>query len=172
MSIFSCCSSVNILSKYLLFLTNSNLSTFLSFICSQYFLLFGISTLSNGGISILGDVYKTDVYALAHYINREEEIIPINTIIKAPSAELRPNQKDSDSLPEYDILDKILFAYIEQKLTVDEIVALKFDRNTVERTITMVNNNEFKRFQCPPILRISSKAFGLGRRMPLVAKYK
>jgi NAD+ synthase (glutamine-hydrolysing) len=125
----------------------------------------------NGGLSILGDVYKTDVYALAHYINRDEEIIPTNTITKAPSAELRPDQKDSDSLPEYDVLDNILFAYIEQKLTVDEIVAQKFDRYTVERTIKMVNNNEFKRFQCPPILRISSKAFGLGRRMPLVAKY-
>jgi NAD+ synthase (glutamine-hydrolysing) len=124
----------------------------------------------NGGISVLGDVYKTDVYALAHFINRDEEIIPVNTIIKAPSAELRPDQKDSDSLPEYDILDSILFAYIEQKQTVEEIIALNFDRFTVERTIKMVNSNEFKRFQCPPILRISSKAFGLGRRMPLVAK--
>ena len=126
----------------------------------------------NGALSVLGDVYKTDVFSLAKYINRNEEIIPINTITKAPSAELRPDQKDSDSLPEYDILDKILFAYIEQKLTVEEIVALNFDRQTVERTIKMVNNNEFKRFQSPPILRISSKAFGLGRRMPLVAKYQ
>jgi len=126
----------------------------------------------NGALSVLGDVYKTDVFSLAKYINRNEEIIPVNTITKAPSAELRPDQKDSDSLPEYDILDKILFAYIEQKLTVEEIVAMDFDRQTVERTIKMVNNNEFKRFQSPPILRISSKAFGLGRRMPLVAKYQ
>lgn len=125
----------------------------------------------NGAVSVLGDVYKTDVYALANYINREKEIIPVNTIIKPPSAELRPGQKDSDSLPEYDILDQILFAYIEQKLTIEEIISRNFDRHTVERTIKMVNNNEFKRFQTPPILRISSKAFGLGRRMPLVAKY-
>ena len=125
----------------------------------------------NGALSVLGDVYKTDVFTLARFINKDGEIIPEHTIIKPPSAELRPNQKDSDSLPEYDTLDKILFAYIEQKLTADEIVAQGFDRLTVERTIKMVNNNEFKRFQSPPILRISSKAFGLGRRMPLVAKY-
>jgi len=125
----------------------------------------------NGGLSVLGDVYKTDVYDLANFINRDKEIIPNNTITKAPSAELRHDQKDSDSLPEYDVLDKILFAYIEQKLTAVEIISQGFDKYTVERTIKMVNNNEFKRFQCPPILRISSKAFGLGRRMPLVAKY-
>jgi len=119
----------------------------------------------------LGDVYKTDVFALAEYINKDNEIIPHNTIIKPPSAELRPNQKDSDSLPEYAILDQILFHYIEMKHVAEEIIAAGFDKETVEKTIKMVNANEYKRFQCPPILRVSSKAFGLGRRMPLVAKY-
>lgn len=125
----------------------------------------------NGSLSILGDVYKTDVYALAHYINRDSEIIPEHTITKAPSAELRPNQKDSDSLPEYDILDAILFEYIEKKLSPAEIISQGFDAETVTKTIQLVNNNEYKRFQSPPILRISSKAFGFGRRIPLVAKY-
>ncbi len=124
-----------------------------------------------GAISILGDVYKTDVYRLASYINRNHEIIPINTIVKPPSAELRPNQKDSDSLPPYDILDPILFAYIEQSLAADDIIALGFDSATVNRVIRLVNLNEYKRFQAPPILRISSKAFGYGRKMPLVAKW-
>jgi len=125
----------------------------------------------NGGLSVLGDVYKTDIFKMANWINREHEIIPINTIQKPPSAELRPDQKDSDSLPDYDILDQILFDYIELNLSPDEIIAKGFDESTVLRTVKMVNNNEYKRFQAPPILRISSKAFGFGRRMPLVAKY-
>jgi len=125
----------------------------------------------NGSISVLGDVYKTDVYELARYINNDDEIIPVNTIVKPPSAELRPGQKDSDSLPDYSILDQILFLYIEQKCTAAEIIARGFDAHTVERTVRMVNMNEYKRFQSPPILRVSSKAFGLGRRMPLVARY-
>jgi NAD+ synthase (glutamine-hydrolysing) len=126
----------------------------------------------SGGLSVLGDVYKTDVYRLASYINRNEEIIPLNTIIKPPSAELRPDQKDSDSLPEYDILDKILFNYIELKKSVSEIIQLGMDEQIVIKTIKMVNQNEYKRYQTPPILRISSKAFGSGRVMPLVAKYE
>ncbi len=125
----------------------------------------------NGGLSVLGDVYKTDVFKIANWINRDLEIIPINTIQKPPSAELRPDQKDSDSLPDYDILDQILFDYIELNLSPDEIIAKGFDELTVLRTIKMVNTNEYKRFQAPPILRISSKAFGFGRRMPLVARY-
>jgi NAD+ synthase (glutamine-hydrolysing) len=125
----------------------------------------------NGGLSVLGDVYKTDIYKMANWINRHHEIIPYNTILKPPSAELRPDQKDSDSLPDYDILDQILFNYIELNLSPDEIIARGFDQNTVFRTVKMVNNNEYKRFQSPPILRISSKAFGFGRRMPLVARY-
>lgn len=125
----------------------------------------------NGGLSVLGDVYKTDVFKLANWINRQEEIIPVNTIIKPPSAELRPDQKDTDSLPDYDTLDQILFNYIELNLSPEEIINKGFEEETVLKTIRMVNYNEYKRFQSPPILRISSKAFGFGRRMPLVAKY-
>ncbi|NOU17234.1 MAG: NAD+ synthase [Bacteroidales bacterium] len=125
----------------------------------------------NGALSVLGDVYKTDVFKLAYFINREKEIIPINTIVKPPSAELRPNQKDSDSLPEYDLLDKILFRYIEEQKSSDAIISEGFDSSTVLKTIRLVNVNEYKRFQAPPILRVSSKAFGFGRRMPIVAKW-
>lgn len=125
----------------------------------------------NGGLSVLGDVYKTDIFKMANWINRDREIIPFNTILKPPSAELRPDQKDSDSLPDYDILDRILFDYIELNLSPAEIISKGFDESTVLRTVSMVNNNEYKRFQAPPILRISSKAFGFGRRMPLVARY-
>ncbi len=124
-----------------------------------------------GGLSVLGDVYKTDVYKLAAYINRDEEIIPGNIIGKPPSAELKPDQKDTDSLPEYDLLDDILYAYIEQQKDVETIIAAGFDAPLVEKIIRMVNQNEYKRYQTPPILRISTKAFGAGRRMPLVAKY-
>lgn len=125
----------------------------------------------NGAISVLGDVYKTDIFSLARFINRENEIIPENTITKPPSAELRPDQKDSDSLPEYNILDPILFRYIEGRKTVADIIAEGYDEAVVNKVIRLVNINEYKRFQAPPILRISSKAFGSGRRMPLVAKY-
>jgi NAD+ synthase (glutamine-hydrolysing) len=125
----------------------------------------------NGGLSVLGDVYKTDVYKLANYINRNNEIIPVNIIQKPPSAELRPDQKDSDSLPEYDILDGILYQYIEMQKSSEEITAAGFDENLVKRILKLVNFNEYKRFQTPPILRISSKAFGFGRKMPIVAKY-
>lgn len=125
----------------------------------------------NGGLSVLGDVYKTDVFKLARYINRNGEIIPENTIVKPPSAELRPDQKDSDSLPEYDLLDAILFQYIEQKLSASEIIAQGYEPEVVNKVLRLVNFNEYKRFQTPPILRVSSKAFGFGRRMPLVAKY-
>ncbi|MCF8371125.1 MAG: NAD+ synthase [Bacteroidales bacterium] len=134
----------------------------------------GYSTLygdMNGGLSVLGDVYKTDIFKLARYINRDSEIIPENTITKPPSAELRPDQKDSDSLPDYDTLDTILFNYIELKKSSADIASLGFDLDLVMKVISMVNRNEYKRFQSPPILRVSSKAFGFGRRMPLVAKY-
>jgi NAD+ synthase (glutamine-hydrolysing) len=125
----------------------------------------------NGGLSVLGDVYKTDVYKLAQFINREKEIIPENTIVKAPSAELRPDQKDSDSLPDYELLDKILFEYIELQKPIEDILENGFQKTTVEKILKLVNSNEYKRYQSPPILRISSKAFGAGRRMPLVADY-
>ena len=125
----------------------------------------------NGGLSVIGDVYKTGVYELANFINRHKEIIPLNTIIKPPSAELCLGQKDSDSLPEYDILDHILHCYIEDQLSSSEIVKLGFEKQVVDSVVQMVNRNEYKRFQTPPILRISSKAFGIGRRVPIVAKY-
>ena len=124
-----------------------------------------------GGLSVIGDVYKTDIYKLAYYINRNSEIIPENIIKKQPSAELRPDQLDSDSLPEYDILDKILYQYIELQKNAEVIIMEGSDRETVLRVIRMINSNEYKRYQAPPVLRISSKAFGAGRRMPLVAKY-
>ncbi|MBO9729279.1 MAG: NAD+ synthase [Chitinophaga sp.] len=124
-----------------------------------------------GGLSVLGDVYKMQVYSLARYINRHKEIIPVNIIDKAPSAELRPDQKDSDSLPDYAILDKILYQYIERRQGPKEIVAKGFDSALVSRALKMVNTNEYKRNQFCPIIRVSSKAFGVGRRMPIVGKY-
>lgn len=125
----------------------------------------------NGGLSVIGDVYKTQVFELARYINNEREIIPENIITKPPSAELRPDQKDSDSLPDYNILDVILFQYIEQRKGPKEIIDMGYDKNLVNRILKMVNTNEYKRYQTPPILRVSSKAFGMGRRMPIVARY-
>jgi NAD+ synthase (glutamine-hydrolysing) len=124
-----------------------------------------------GGIGVLGDCYKLQIYALAKYINRDKEIIPINIITKPPSAELRPGQKDSDSLPEYDILDKILYQYIERRQGPNEIKAQGFDAALVDRILKMVNINEYKRNQFCPIIRISPKAFGTGRRVPIVGKY-
>ena len=124
-----------------------------------------------GGLGVLGDCYKMQVYELAKYINRNKEIIPGNIIIKAPSAELRPNQKDSDSLPDYSILDKILYQYIERRQGPNEIKAQGFDAALVDRTLKMVNTNEYKRNQFCPIIRVSPKAFGVGRRVPIVGKY-
>ena len=124
-----------------------------------------------GGIAVLGDVYKTDVFRLARYINRHKEIIPVNTITKPPSAELRPDQKDSDSLPDYDVLDKLLFQYIEKRQGPQSLVAMGFDPNLVSRILKMVNMNEWKRHQTAPVLRVSPKAFGSGRRMPIVGRY-
>ena len=124
-----------------------------------------------GGLSVLGDVYKTQVYDLARHINSEKEIIPENIIHKPPSAELRPDQKDSDSLPDYEILDKVLYQYIEIRQNPQEIIKMGFDENIVKKALKLVNTNEYKRHQAPPILRISPKAFGMGRRMPIVAKY-
>jgi NAD+ synthase (glutamine-hydrolysing) len=124
-----------------------------------------------GGISVLGDVYKMQVYELSHYVNKDEEVIPHNSIQKPPSAELRPGQKDSDSLPEYDILDKILYEYIENRQGPKEIIAMGNDEALVRRILRLVNINEFKRHQTAPVLRVSPKAFGSGRRMPIVGKY-
>ena len=124
-----------------------------------------------GGISVIGDVYKTQVFELARHINREKEIIPLNSIIKPPSAELRPNQKDTDSLPEYDILDKIIAGYVEHRYSSSELIKMGHDEKTVRRVIRLINLAEHKRYQTPPILRVSAKAFGMGRRMPIVGKY-
>jgi len=125
----------------------------------------------NGGLAVLGDVYKMDVFKLSRFMNKDGEVIPENTIVKPPSAELRPDQKDTDSLPEYKDLDEMLFNYIELNKSPMEIAELGFDEQVVRRVIRMVNMNEYKRFQAAPILRVSSKAFGFGRKMPLVARY-
>ena len=124
-----------------------------------------------GGLGVLGDCYKMQVYALAKYINRNKDIIPENIISKPPSAELRPGQKDADSLPDYAILDSILFQYIERRQGPGAIKAQGFDAALVDRVLKMVNINEYKRNQFCPIIRISPKAFGVGRRVPIVGKY-
>jgi NAD+ synthase (glutamine-hydrolysing) len=124
-----------------------------------------------GGIGVLGDCYKLQVYELAKYINAQKEIIPNNILIKAPSAELRPNQKDADSLPPYEILDQILYQYIERVQGPSEIKTQGFDAELVDKILKMVNGNEYKRNQFCPIIRISPKAFGVGRRMPIVGSY-
>jgi NAD+ synthase (glutamine-hydrolysing) len=137
-------------------------------LATGYGTLYGDMT---GGLSVLGDLYKVQVFALARYINKKRIIIPENIITKEPSAELRPNQKDSDSLPDYTILDKILYLYIERRQGPKEIIAAGFDEVLVKRVLKMVNLNEYKRNQFCPIIRVSTKAFGVGRRLPIVAKY-
>jgi NAD+ synthase (glutamine-hydrolysing) len=124
-----------------------------------------------GGLGVLGDLYKMQVYALARYINKDKEIIPVNIIDKAPSAELRPDQKDSDSLPPYEDLDAVLYQYIEHRQGPNAIVKMGYEEAMVRRILLMVNRNEYKRNQFCPIIRVSSKAFGVGRRVPIVAKY-
>jgi NAD+ synthase (glutamine-hydrolysing) len=124
-----------------------------------------------GGLSVIGDLFKTQVYELSNYINKEKEIIPQNIISKPPSAELRPNQKDSDSLPDYDVLDKILQLYILEREGPQEIINMGFEPTLVNRIFNLVNRSEYKRQQTPPILRVSKKAFGQGRRMQIVADY-
>lgn len=125
----------------------------------------------SGALAVIGDVYKTDVYRLTEFINREEEIIPKQIIDKEPSAELRPNQKDQDSLPPYDLLDKILQMYLEEYKELNEITAELKDEATVRKVLRLVDMNEFKRKQAAPVLRVSTKAFGYGRRFPIVQKW-
>jgi len=108
-----------------------------------------------GGLSVIGDVYKTDVYKLANYINRQKEIIPQSIINKPPSAELRPNQLDTDSLPDYPVLDSILYQYIELKKPAERIKGEGIDPGTVKKVINMINSNKFKKYQSAPVLRIS-----------------
>jgi NAD+ synthase (glutamine-hydrolysing) len=137
-------------------------------LCTGYGTLYGDMA---GGLSVLGDVYKMQVFALANYLNRNGEIIPENIITKPPSAELRPDQKDSDSLPDYSILDKVLYQYIEKRKGPKELIAMGIDEALVRRVLKMVNSNEYKRNQFCPIIRVSCKAFGVGRRVPIVGKY-
>ena len=125
-----------------------------------------------GGLALLGDVYKTMVYRVAHWLNREREVIPDSTITKAPSAELRPNQTDQDTLPPYDVLDEILKLYIEEWQEVDQIAAAGFDRELVARILKMVDGAEFKRRQAAPTIRVSPKAFGSGRDMPIAQRWR
>ncbi|HYC41266.1 MAG TPA: NAD+ synthase [Chitinophagaceae bacterium] len=124
-----------------------------------------------GGLSVLGDIYKTQVYALAHYINEKKPVIPQHIFVKEPSAELRPGQKDADSLPEYSKLDRILYEYIELRRGPSEIIGRGHDPELVRRVLKLVNTNEYKRNQFCPIIRVSTKAFGIGRRVPIVGKY-
>lgn len=124
-----------------------------------------------GGLSVLGDLYKVQVYALSRFINKTKEIIPGHILSKPPSAELRPNQKDTDSLPDYSILDKVLFQYIEMRKGPKELIDQGFEPQLVSRILKLVNKAEFKRNQFCPVLRVSRKAFGVGRRMPIVSKY-
>ncbi len=123
----------------------------------------------NGAISILGDLYKTQIYALAHHINRNGVIIPENIMLKAPSAELRPNQKDSDSLPDYDVLDNILKNHIEHKKSRSELYELGYEKAIIDKIVNLCNIAEFKRFQTCPILRVSWCSFGLSRKIPIVS---
>jgi NAD+ synthase (glutamine-hydrolysing) len=124
-----------------------------------------------GGLSVIGDLYKTEIYELCEYINRTSEIIPTQILTKAPSAELRPDQKDSDSLPPYEVLDAILHHYIEEENGPAQIIQAGFEPALVQRILRMVNMNEWKRWQAPPVLRLSKKAFGPGRRVPISGKY-
>ncbi|HEV8658669.1 MAG TPA: NAD(+) synthase, partial [Thermoanaerobaculia bacterium] len=125
-----------------------------------------------GGLALLGDVYKTMVYRVARWLNRERRVIPESSITKVPSAELRPNQTDQDTLPPYEVLDGILKLYIEDWKEVDEIVAAGFEKPLVEKILTYVDTNEFKRRQAAPTIRVSSKAFGSGRQMPIAQRWR
>lgn len=124
-----------------------------------------------GGLSVLGDLYKMQIYGLAGFINKNKEIIPLSILNKAPSAELRPNQIDTDSLPAYSILDKVLYEYIEMRKGPKEITEQGFDAQLVARILKLVNTAEYKRNQFCPIIRVSRKAFGVGRRVPVVGQY-
>ncbi len=125
-----------------------------------------------GGLAVIGDLYKTEVYKLAHYINRKEEIIPSEIINKVPSAELKENQTDQDSLPPYDLLDKILRMYLEENKEYNEISGVIGNEETVMKVLKLVDHNEFKRKQSAPVLRVSKKAFGYGRRYPIVQGWR
>ena len=124
-----------------------------------------------GGLAVISDVPKTMVYELARWMNREREIVPVSTIEKPPSAELKPDQKDQDTLPSYDILDEILRLYVEENLSARDIVAHGFDEKTVRWVQRRVDINEYKREQAAPGIKVTSRAFGVGRRMPIAQRY-
>jgi NAD+ synthetase len=124
-----------------------------------------------GGLAVISDLPKTKVYSLANWINREREIIPESTITKPPSAELRPDQVDQDSLPPYDVLDSILEAYVVDGQDTEAIIASGHDEATVRRIIRLININEYKRRQAAPGIKITSKAFGVGRRIPVAKRF-
>ena len=126
----------------------------------------------NGGLAVLADIYKTDVYRIANYINRDEEIIPIEIINKKASAELKPNQTDQDTLPPYELLDNILRMYLEENKEINEITSVIGDKEIVNRILKLIDINEFKRNQAPPALKVSRKAFGYGRRFPIVQGWR
>lgn len=132
-----------------------------------YCTLYGDMT---GGLAVISDVPKTMVYDLAVYINRDKKIIPQEIIERPPTAELRPNQKDQDTLPPYKILDEILYYYIEEGYSMGDIIKLNYDSDVVNWVIKAVSKNEYKRRQAPPGLKVTTKAFGSGRRMPIAAK--
>jgi NAD+ synthase (glutamine-hydrolysing) len=126
-----------------------------------------------GGLAVLGDVYKHDVYALARHANRDGKRIPRNTIDKPPSAELAPDQLDSDDLPDYDVLDAILMQAVEGRLSAEQITPPpNATKETVREVLRRVDQNEYKRHQAPLVLRTSRKAFGSGRRLPIVHQYR
>jgi NAD+ synthase (glutamine-hydrolysing) len=124
-----------------------------------------------GGLAVISDVPKTQVFKLARHLNQDQIVIPVNTIEKPPSAELRPDQKDSDSLPEYDILDAILQSYVEEGKSIETIIRNGFDQEIVQKITRLVDINEYKRNQAAPGIKTTPLAFGVGRRIPIVQKY-
>ena len=126
----------------------------------------------NGGLAVISDVPKTMVYEIARFINRENEVIPERIIQKPPSAELKPDQRDQDDLPPYEILDAVLKAYIEDNKTAEEIIESGLDPSIVRDIITRVDRNEYKRHQSPPGLKVTTKSFGYGRRYPIAQQYR
>ena len=126
----------------------------------------------NGGLAVLADVYKTDLYRIANYINRDEEIIPKEIILKKPSAELKPNQTDQDFLPPYELLDRILRMYLEENKEFSQITSAIGEEEIVKKVLRLVDINEFKRYQAPPAIKVSRKAFGYGRRFPIVQGWR
>jgi NAD+ synthase (glutamine-hydrolysing) len=126
-----------------------------------------------GAVAVIGDVMKTRVYELSRYANREREIIPEATITKAPSAELRPDQKDTDSLPPYEVLDPILEAYVERYCSAEQIAQeQKVDVGLVKQVLKLVERSEYKRQQAAPVLKVTEKSFGMGRRFPIAVKVR